>query len=616
MIPTTFDVQSVRKYLADNRGDRSDLQPHQTDCFNYTKYISEVAPEIKERVCPRGVLLPMKTGTGKSRAACAAIDGLGKKPGWRIVLFMKKSIIKNFLGEWISYWRTSKRKPNFHADIDLDKGEVEGDIIAIPSNASRSTKKNLESLSWEKTIWICDEWHHTVSSIINGTSTGNLFMSHALAVKEVFFIFMTGTPVYKQWQFLLPTMTLLRPDSVPGNPETFAHAFVDEDSKELRNAGALTRRCWGLVIDVEKYEKERPETPPLDKLQLIRIPFSDFQRVKYNAARMTEKKEAMANKARREAMGMDLEGSGSFRIRSKMRSINVYDSPEQSPEDVLGDLPKYSPKIEWLKNQMKEWKNKRVAVWSQFKNKYGCALAAAMLKSEGYNVYDTTDGRDRQTVVNEFNSISPKPGVIVFSPALAEGVTFKDVEHLVILGLGKANMNAIDQVVARVRRFRAHSGLPKGSKVTPYLLLGVMPKEFSGEMTTDEYVWKSSTEIFKRSIEFDKAIRRASINRFQCNTSIRKPLMLHNAAADIRDQYNPCLETEVKDRKAEKISVLSIDHSGNTYYVTSSGAVLKRNIHDPSRYEQIGSHTKLWSDIMKKTKELADQQTQVDNSDD
>jgi hypothetical protein len=209
---------------------------------------------------------------------------------------------------------------------------------------------------------------------------------------------------------------------------------------------------------------------------------------------------------------------------------------------VLSNLKEYAPKIKKLYQNIVKTKKGKHLVFSNF-IKNGLSIVEKLLKAKGwanyldiidnnpeeynYKVYVLWDGslkdKDKQAVKSKVNSISNIDGkfikVVLGSPSIKEGVSFKHIQHLHLLD-PVWNNSAKRQVEGRAIRFCSHSDIPKNSPslkraVDVHLYKSIPHSTSTFGMTCDQQIYVIIIPEKKKRIDIaEKALKRVAIDNF------------------------------------------------------------------------------------------------------
>jgi hypothetical protein len=232
------------------------------------------------------------------------------------------------------------------------------------------------------------------------------------------------------------------------------------------------------------------------------------------------------------------ETSESFLAKQRQIAIAVPNSK------VLSNLKEYAPKIKRLYHCIVRKKRGKHLVFSNF-IKNGLAIVEKLLIKKGwmnylkilddpemiqkykfkvYVLWDATlKDKDKQAVKSKVNSISNIDGkfikVVLGSPSIKEGVSFKHIQHLHMLD-PVWNNSAKRQVEGRAIRFCSHSDIPKDSpilkrSVMVHLYKSIPHSTSTFSNTCDQKIYDIIIPEKKKQIDIaEKALKRVAIDNF------------------------------------------------------------------------------------------------------
>jgi superfamily II DNA or RNA helicase len=191
------------------------------------------------------------------------------------------------------------------------------------------------------------------------------------------------------------------------------------------------------------------------------------------------------------------------------------------PDEVfkLSKLNTFSPKLYSIMTDIVSNPGK-IFVYSNYVNNGGTELVSAVLAANGFSRYlsrnttnkhyivlgESTGSKERKKLLTVFNSKENKNGdlikVIVGSPVLSEGVSFKSIRRIHILE-PHWNLSRIDQIIGRGVRLMSHSELPvKDRNVSIFLHCSVIK---TGKLESIDIMKYTLSE--KKDISISKVIR-------------------------------------------------------------------------------------------------------------
>ena len=230
---------------------------------------------------------------------------------------------------------------------------------------------------------------------------------------------------------------------------------------------------------------------------------------------------------------------------SKQRQISLAclpdnESVKNSVEDVLDDLNEYCPKIKQLVDVIAAKPGKHV-VFSNFVGS-GLKIVEAALRKEGWvslkesiaggnshkgKVYAVWDGSvkdaDKQSIKSIANAQDNIFGdhlrVILGSPSIKEGVSFKHIQHIHLLD-PVWNISAKAQVEGRAIRYCSHSDIkakhsPLKRVVVVHIYKSVPRKDGLVKETCDQVIYDDIIERKKKLIKAgESALKKVAIDHY------------------------------------------------------------------------------------------------------
>jgi len=341
-------------------------------------------------------------------------------------------------------------------------------------------KKTIDEITTNRVI-IIDEVHNLLGSnvdedVINKnlklnkidkkTSPINsvvLRLMTKLANKTAKFFFLTATPVFDNYNQFIQLVLNIRPDA---------------DMKKINNLEYLINL---LKKRVSYYKFEDLTVYPKVKFNNIRIKMSKTQ---MDIIRnLDDKKENIE--------------SNTFCIKERQKAISVYDISKK--DLIFSNLNEYAPKLKKLFELLRL--NGKHVIYSNF-IKYSVHLIASYLEKNGWNNYIKSGSKDYKTfiiwdatlkdnqkqeiksILNSYNNIGGRIiRVILGSPSIKEGVSFKHVQHLHQID-PVWNSSAKEQIEGRVIRYKSHEQIKPND---PRLKREVVIHNYIGISNTDDF---------------------------------------------------------------------------------------------------------------------------------
>jgi hypothetical protein len=243
--------------------------------------------------------------------------------------------------------------------------------------------------------------------------------------------------------------------------------------------------------------------------------------------------------------------SEAFLVKERQALVSLYEASELTARKAQrADFDLYAPKVVALVQQIESLKGKHV-VYSTFVEN-GLNVVELALRQRGwrrygetggkeYKVYYVWDGRLKDSdkgplkaIYNRVDNIDGnKVKLVLGSPSIKEGVSFKHVQHLHMLD-PVWNNSALMQVEARAVRFCSHVDIPESGidglhrKVVIHYYKAV-PMEKNGEvtMTADQHIYDTIIPRKKMMVELgEKALQKTAIDYYLFRKLYRNPTTL------------------------------------------------------------------------------------------
>ena len=494
----------------------------------------------------------------------------------------------------------------------------------------------------ENKILIIDEVHNLCNSIVNGSSNAIKLYDLIMNTTNIRLIFLTATPMINTPFELVPLMNMLRGYMDGGNtllPENygdFMNMFVKD--KNISNKQKLMNRLYGLVsyYGAEYLSLKNKDYPQQQPTILEKIPMSEYQFTQYENMRIIEKKEdtnKMAKATTSDRFADKSGASSSYRVKSRQISNFAYPEdtfsfingkfkkmPEKITDEHLKKLKEYSPKMaKLLKNiegpgpdviysQFLPTQLQRILVLKNYelwtmggpmKNEEDVVMGGYVVaqgggtKKKKFAIISGEVSQDmRAEIVKSWNSIENIRGevikLMIITATGAEGLDLKYGRRVHILE-PFWNMARVEQVIARIVRFRSHSDLPAAEQnVQPYIYLSDYPKNYPKnkikETTTDINLYTNAVNAKNLINEFIKVLIEVSVDcevlitpearkKFKCMICNPTHALLYHPDINVdRKLPNRCsMFSEIK-RKVEEINLPEL---GEKYYFNQDDGELR-----------------------------------------
>lgn len=237
----------------------------------------------------------------------------------------------------------------------------------------------------------------------------------------------------------------------------------------------------------------------------------------------------------------------------------------------LENITKYSCKLHAILQAIQKSPGP-VFIYSSLVNNGGTSLLKEVLLANGYATFNRYQNDKHQFIVlddnlsdvrkqnlmytfnNKNNSTGKKIKVIIGSPVVSEGFTFKNIRQIHILE-PFWNLSRIEQVIGRGVRFNSHKALPENQRTTEiYLHAAVSTTDTTDTIDTIKYKLSEDKDLVIKDLEYD-------IKRTAVDCSLNKPRNeLSNKFDYTREcQYKPCAYTCTYNGGVKKIDKSTYD---------------------------------------------------------
>jgi hypothetical protein len=272
--------------------------------------------------------------------------------------------------------------------------------------------------------------------------------------------------------------------------------------------------------------------------------------------KITEPMDEMVFHIQEEKRIKDTEETEAFLVRERQALVSVYPASHTKMQNATkADIKLFAPKVAEMIVQIEALIGKHV-VYSTFIDK-GLEVVELGLRLNGwraygekgakaYKTYCMWDGRlvdaDKETYKTALNHIDNMDGrylkLVLGSPSIKEGVSFKHVQHLHMLD-PVWNGSAMMQIEARAIRFCSHIDIPAtGSKglerkvVIHYYRTVPMDKGGRVVDTADQYIYDSIIPRKKQLVAIgESALQKVAIDYYLFRKMYRAPESLSPVAS-------------------------------------------------------------------------------------
>lgn len=651
----------------------------------------------------KGIMLNHHMGAGKTITAIAiadvALSGKVRINGNPIdsVYFMgPPSLKKNFFDSIQKYNELTGRnvdpakftflKKSYTATKNISRNERKDEFNAL----SGKNLKNITNVKiLENRLIIIDEAHQVNQLISNGSEGFIEFYDLLMRSPNIRIVMLTGTIINSKPFELVPMLNLLSGETLfPENHKVFMEMFWNSETKQMINKNKFQNRIFGLVsridpnvldldISTGKMKNNVSNYPELYEEIVRQVPMSMRQFSIYRSRREEEVKEKDQEFASKGASGRFSKGdkaATTYRVRTRQCSNFA---PPADIEIVLGKqgftvedydailakatpVEKESPKFWECDKIIKQHKNQKGIIYSQFVGIGGNGALAYFLETHGYKrfVYEEykkgdklvphktfamlngqVDEKEYSAILDIFNSDDNFHGETIFLLLIgtreALGLDLKCVRFGIMLE-PFWTWSLYLQFIHRMKRYLSHVKLPAAERnCQPYILLAVYPENVNDEIrklpgfatTTDEAIYKIMVDNKLLTTPFADAVFEVSIEclilqdlfkEMKCRICAPNNARLYTAPSKINNdpekllhydilEPDPCQELQTETIKAEKIEITGEDGiKMEFYYVADKSAVsgfrIYKFVPEKDLYEELFSGLPIFKIILNKIK--------------
>lgn len=482
-------IYKIYKGIKDYKEEKGKLLKQQVFL---SSYINKEYDNIDRMLLFHGI------GSGKTCSSITIAETIMEKhPEMKVLVILPARLKTNFIDELISescglykyisqddYIKytnkdTTKKEKNEIMKKFLKKIESNYEIISYETLRNIIMKSNdiqetFKKITKNKVI-IIDEVHNLISSNINRNDINKILQENKINKKPKIkningiilrlltiisqgqsntkLFLLTATPIFDNYGQFIQLLLNLRPD-------------LDETKIEV-NPKHISKYINYLKGKISFFQLKDRSDYPSEEIDNIKIKMSDTQR------RLIES--IKNNKSFDDYFSDDDddEDKGNmFCVAERQIAISSYNKAEK----VFEDLDEYAPKLSKLFDLL-ELQGKHL-IYSNF-IKYCLELIAEYLESEGWSNYSKTNkiipyrtfvlwdsklkDDDKQQIKFILNSPDNMDGlnirVILGSPSIKEGVSFKHIQHLHQLD-PVWNSSAKTQIEGRCIRYKSHDNIP------------------------------------------------------------------------------------------------------------------------------------------------------------
>lgn len=546
------------------------------------------------------LLLYHQIGSGKTCTSITLAEQyMQLNPGAKVTVVLPARLKTNFIDELISPCGMDKYISK--KDFETYHKASTSDFIKklIKTKYMKAIKKKYEVMSFEKfkklaishgdlKTWaekfskdrliIVDEVHNLLSDVYDSKKSDEIFESGiykmAKGSNTIIFKYL-ASHMHESGKMILLTATPIF--NTLGQIRELVHVMSPELAGTMKKNSKISDILKLLKDKVSFFPGTSAQAYPAVNYEFHEIPLSKTQDDETNIVLLA-------------ANDVNDPNHESFKAKQRQISLaclpNSLDISKNIPT-ILNNLSEYAPKIKEAVELLK-LPGKHL-IYSNFV-KSGLNIVKELLlklgwvdlmsqpsknkRTHDYKVFAVWDGKtkdaDKTKIKNIANSVDNMDGkylrVIIGSPSMKEGVSFKHIQHMHLLD-PVWNSSAKDQVEGRAIRFCSHSDIPNTHKVL--------------KRTVNVHIYKSMPKLKKPQVAItcDQDIYNTIIPRKEVMVKAGEKA-LQKIAIDyflFRNMYSKKKKGSPPRIKSNQSSVVSIDSDKNLHIGTRKNKTRKHN---------------------------------------
>jgi SNF2 family DNA or RNA helicase len=400
----------------------------------------------------RGLIVDHSVGSGKTLiAATSSICVLNAFPYIKVVFIGPKSLLSNF--------KLTLEKA-FH---NVDWGRI---FMYTYEKFHHDYKNGL--IDGYNSYLIVDEAHrlrtHADSKFNIPSLTVSSVMKFARKANKV--LLLTATPVVNEPYDIMNLIAIIRGDLRPMPKKTF-HKTIYSKKGVLINRNIFNNT---FICTISIFIRPQDETYPRVETHTVKIPMNQIY---YNEYKRVE--DQTITDHQREVLGPnDLEPF----YNGIRRTVNA-------------DIEEYNPKLDWIRNHLLTYNNRKMVIFSPFISLGVKQLEQVVQDFTVKPIIGHIIGSDtkiqRQQTIDDFNN--DKIQVLLISVGAGGlGISLRGTRDVVIMQPGWNDVE-MEQSIGRAVRFHSHTHLPiEEQKVDVWKLIMVKPAGVGGVPAADEII--------------------------------------------------------------------------------------------------------------------------------
>lgn len=402
------------------------LKPHQARVLN--KLLSPSSP--------RGVIAYHSMGSGKTLTALRATEeALKQNPNSRGLFIVPAPLQENV-----------RKEIKKHGLGKLDK---KIDVLSYDRAANLADK--LKRKNYALTVF--DEAHR-----LRNTDTSRVQKLKPLIQSSNKLLMLTGTAAYNHPSDMASLIKLINPDeNIPTDRSAFEDAYIDNKTWKLKNKKQLSS-VLNKYVDRYQVPTNNENFPSVSR-RVVEVEMSPAQASMYKTVERSIPAEIRAKLKKN--LPMTLKDANRLNVFSQgVRQVSD-STVHHNIHGKYSDSPKIMAAVKSMIAASKK-PGFRGIVYSNYIDSglrpYKDALEANGIKPLVFT--GSLSQNEKQDIVNEYNSKSKKPKILLLSSSGSEGLDLKRTRLMQLLE-PHFNKSKLDQAEGRAIRYQSHIDLPK-----------------------------------------------------------------------------------------------------------------------------------------------------------
>lgn len=411
-----------------------------TSATELKDYQQRVVDKVTNPAGPHGIIAYHSMGSGKTLTSLGALaKSLKTSPKARGLVVVPASLVNNYNEE-------------------------------IAKHGFKGIKNRLDILSYDRAANKSDELakkHYALSVFDEAHRLRNTDTVRARQLRKVInksdkVLMLTGTAAYNNPVDMCNLINIANPDAkLPSTQTEFNNKYIDNVSWKVKNKAELAKL---LSTYVDHYETPRDagDFPEVER-KVINVEMSPRQAAVYKAVEKDIPRDIRKN----------IEGNMPLTVQQASR-LNVFSQGVRQVADSTlhhddrgryTDSPKIVAAVSSMLRKASDTPGFRGVVYSNYLDA-GLKPYARALEDHGIKPLVYTGAlpkSEKQALIDQYNSKSKKPQVLLLSSSGSEGLNLKNTRLMQILE-PHFNKSKTDQAEARAIRYKSHETLPKDER--------------------------------------------------------------------------------------------------------------------------------------------------------